>query len=61
MTKAAKKGEVIHLWWHPHNHGVNTMKNINQLESLLKHFKKLKSKYNMLSLNMSELSANVKK
>ena len=61
MTKAAKKGEVIHLWWHPHNHGVNTLKNINQLESLLKHFNKLKSKYNMLSLNMSELSVNVKK
>lgn len=61
MTTAAKKGEIIHIWWHPHNHGMNIEKNINQLESLLKHFLKLKLKYNMLSLNMSEISDYVKR
>ena len=38
MTTAAKKGEIIHIWWHPHNHGMNIEKNIKQLESLLKTF-----------------------
>ena len=61
MTEAARKGEVIHLWWHPHNHGTNTEKNMHQLELLLKHFNKLKLKYNMLSYNMSEISDNVKR
>ena len=59
MTEAARKEEVIHLWWHPHNHGTNTEKNMHQLELLLIHFNKLKLKYNMLSYNMSEISDNV--
>ncbi|WP_445721071.1 polysaccharide deacetylase family protein [Flavobacterium sp.] len=60
MTDAAIKGEVFHLWWHPHNHGANTDENLHQLELLLIHFNELKLKYNMASYNMSEISDYVK-
>lgn len=57
MTHAAKRGEVFHLWWHPHNFGINQDKNFELLENLLSHYKKLQATYEMRSLNMQELAA----
>ena len=54
MTIAAKKGEIYHLWWHPHNFGANIKENLVFLEELLKHYKYLNEKYGMKSLNMGE-------
>jgi len=56
MTYAAQNGLVFHLWWHPHNFGRNLTKNINFLEKILDHFQALKSDYDMVSMNMSDLS-----
>ena len=55
MTKAAKRNEVFHLWWHPHNFGVSQSHNIDFLTLILKHYKKLKEEYGMESHSMSSL------
>ncbi len=55
MTEAAKNGENFHLWWHPHNFGINQKENLANLEEILKHFQSLQDKYNMVSFNMQEL------
>ena len=59
-TKAAIKGEMYHLWWHPHNFGANIDENFYNLEQILKHFNYCRNKYKMQSFTMSELSTLVK-
>ena len=34
MTYAAKKKEIFHLWWHPHNFGRNTDDNFENLNAI---------------------------
>ena len=57
MDNAAKKNEIFHLWWHPHNFGTHIEKNLSFLEKILKHYTKLRETYGMKSLNMEELSS----
>lgn len=67
MTYAAIKGEVYHLWWHPHNFGTHLDKNIQFLQKILEHFTYLQQKYGFRSRNMREVtievehSSNIKK
>ncbi len=56
MTYAAKNGELFHLWWHPHNFGVNTQENIAFLTLILEHYKILELQYGFRSLTMTEVS-----
>lgn len=56
MTYAAKKGEVYHLWWHPHNFGINQKENFIFLNKILLHYSNLNSKYGFESLTMNDLS-----
>jgi len=56
MTHAAKRGEIFHLWWHPHNFGIDQEKNLTQLKSILEHYKQLQMKHQMTSQNMAELA-----
>ena len=56
MLHAAKENEIFHLWWHPHNFGVNLDQNISYLIEMLEYFQYLKHKYGMRSLNMSEIA-----
>lgn len=56
MSYAARRNEVYHLWWHPHNFGANTETNMMQLEKILDHYSILKNKYGFLSMNMGELA-----
>jgi peptidoglycan/xylan/chitin deacetylase (PgdA/CDA1 family) len=41
MTEAAHTGGLLHLWWHPHNFGVNLGANLAMLEEILLHYRKL--------------------
>jgi hypothetical protein len=59
MKHAAKNGEIFHLWWHPHNIGINTEKNLNNIEEILNYYDFLKSKYGMESKNMCELAKEI--
>ena len=56
MRRAAKKGLTYHLWWHPHNLGLETEEHLAQLEELFRYYTKLKEKYGMQSLNMREVT-----
>jgi len=56
MTHAAKNNLVFHLWWHPHNFGINLENNMSFLLKIMQHYKKLENKYGMTSLNMGEIS-----
>jgi peptidoglycan/xylan/chitin deacetylase (PgdA/CDA1 family) len=54
MTKAAQKKELYHLWWHPHNFGVNITENFNNLTLILEHYKTLQQQYGFTSLTMKD-------
>lgn len=56
MTAAARAGSICHLWWHPHNFGVNTDRNLALLESLLQHYCNLADKYGMQSSCMGDFA-----
>lgn len=55
ITSAAKKNEIYHLWWHPHNFGNNSKNNLKDLEEILKHFEKCNKKFDFQSVNMNEI------
>ena len=54
MTYAAKKKELYHLWWHPHNFGINIKENMENLTVLLNHYQFLHAKYGFANLTMKE-------
>jgi peptidoglycan/xylan/chitin deacetylase (PgdA/CDA1 family) len=56
MSHAARAGEIFHLWWHPHNFGVNLRENMAMLTRVLDHFQALRNEYGMESLSMLEAS-----
>jgi len=56
MTAAARQGRVYHLWWHPHNFGVNLHENLTFLSAILEHFAELRARYGMRSASMTELA-----
>ena len=60
MTHAAKNNLMYHLWWHPHNFGVDQDENFKFLEEILKHYQYLNKKYNFESITMSNLANEIK-
>ena len=60
MDYAAKNKLVYHLWWHPHNFGINQKENFDMLEKILEHYQNLNDKHNFQSETMSGLAAMLK-
>lgn len=60
MLHAAKNGLVFHLWWHPHNIGVNTEFHLAQLEEIFSYYDYLNREYGMESMNMREAAEKYK-
>lgn len=56
METAARRGEMFHLWWHPHNFGVNTEANVAFLSAVLDEFTHLQQRYGMRSLTMADVA-----
>jgi peptidoglycan/xylan/chitin deacetylase (PgdA/CDA1 family) len=56
MTHAARHGLTYHLWWHPHNFGINLEENLAFLEKILLHYQKLSEKYDFRSVSMQQLA-----
>jgi peptidoglycan/xylan/chitin deacetylase (PgdA/CDA1 family) len=56
LSYAARRKQVYHLWWHPHNFGANTDANLAFLTLLLDHFARLRDAFGMESLNMGGLA-----
>ena len=57
MRSAAKKNEIFHIWWHPHNFGVDTEENLAFLSRVLEEYAELREQYGMKSMTMAELAA----
>lgn len=55
MDYAARHNEVYHLWWHPHNFGINPVSSLAELDKILTHYTKLHAEYGMESMNMRSL------
>lgn len=56
MDDAARRGRLYHLWWHPHNFGANTERNLAFLDAVLAHFARLRERHGMRSLTMGEVA-----
>jgi len=56
MTHAATNGEIFHLWWHPHNFGVDLERNLGNLKAVLEHFASLRQNYGMRSACMADFA-----
>ena len=54
MTYAAKNNQLYHLWWHPHNFGVNIKENMANLTAILDHYQTLQQQYGFKNLTMKE-------
>lgn len=54
IAHAARKGEVYHLWWHPHNFGKNVKENFQFLQEILQLVDEFVRQGSLCSLNMEE-------
>ena len=60
VAYAAEKREIFHLWWHPHNFGVNLQENLNFLREILKTFRQYRQSHDLRSLSMLEVALKAK-
>lgn len=56
LQAAARRGEIFHLWWHPHNFGINQDENLAGLADILDKFERLRDRYGMQSMTMAEVA-----
>jgi hypothetical protein len=59
METAARRRTLFHLWWHPHNFGVDLQENLAFLRDILDHFRTLQDRYGMRSMTMAALADEV--
>lgn len=60
MLHAARHKKLFHLWWHPHNFGVNLEENMAFLEKILQYYRQLQQEYGFSSVTMSGLTDELK-
>jgi peptidoglycan/xylan/chitin deacetylase (PgdA/CDA1 family) len=56
MSSAAQLGLTYHLWWHPHNFGRHTERNLSMLDAILRHYADLRERFGFTSRTMAELA-----
>lgn len=59
MSRSAEAGRIFHLWWHPHNFGVNLAENLTRLRSVLEHVRSLHDQFGLQSMTMKEIASRV--
>ena len=59
MTFAAQKHLLFHLWWHPHNFGINLGLNVAFLRDILEHYQLLRRQFEFQSSTMAEVAESV--
>lgn len=57
MIHAAKKHEIYHLWWHPHNFGDQPERSLSDLKEILGYYKTCKENYHFQSATMAEINS----
>jgi peptidoglycan/xylan/chitin deacetylase (PgdA/CDA1 family) len=55
MERAARHGEVFHLWWHPEDFATHCDENLSFLCSVLTTFDSCRNEHGMVSLSMAEI------
>jgi peptidoglycan/xylan/chitin deacetylase (PgdA/CDA1 family) len=55
MKLAASINEIYHLWWHPHNFGIDPQGTLKELQEILLYFSQLNDQFGMESKNMAQL------
>jgi hypothetical protein len=56
MLRAAKQNKIYHLWWHPHNFGLNQEENLKNLREVLDYYKELNKNFGFESKNMGDFA-----
>ena len=56
METAARERKLFHLWWHPHNFGVDLDLNLAFLTAILDHFRLLQDRYGMRAQTMAAIA-----
>lgn len=56
IALAAKQNKLYHLWWHPHNFGLNQDENLSFLSHILSFYSSMEKTYGMQSLSMLEVA-----
>lgn len=56
LREAAKQNKIFHLWWHPHNFGKNTQRNLDWLRKILEVYRECFDSRGMKSLTMGEVA-----
>jgi hypothetical protein len=56
LEMAARRGRIFHLWWHPHNFGLDPEENLEFLGRVLSKFDELRARFGMSSLTMGEVA-----
>jgi len=59
MRRAAQGGAIYHLWWHPHNFGLNMDANFAVLDRLVATFRELALEHGMQASTMAEVAEPV--
>jgi peptidoglycan/xylan/chitin deacetylase (PgdA/CDA1 family) len=59
ITTAAKRNEIYHIWWHPHNHGNFPDQSLQEVAQILDHFSACRDQYGMQALSMNSVSRNL--
>jgi hypothetical protein len=60
MQRAAERGELFHLWFHPENVAVDQEENLSLLEKIAAEAARLRDLYGWPTLNMAEAAAAAK-
>jgi peptidoglycan/xylan/chitin deacetylase (PgdA/CDA1 family) len=55
---AAGTGQLFHLWWHPHNFGINLAENISVLRSIFETVAECREQQGFQSLTMAQAAAH---
>jgi peptidoglycan/xylan/chitin deacetylase (PgdA/CDA1 family) len=59
MHYAAENNEAFHLWWHPHNFGINLAGNLKFLRAILEHYQVLQKEFGMESKSMKQIAEEI--
>ncbi len=57
LVRAAERGEIFHLWWHPHNFGRYPEENLTALRSLLVTWAECRDRFGFDSFSMAGAAA----
>lgn len=60
VERAARAGRIFHMWWHPHNFGIQQDQNLLVLRNILEGLRRCREQYGMMSLTMAEVDTIVR-